>query len=113
VRAFARALFVEIANGSDPQAVADSSMDSIGLLPAPVRQALEAGNWRAAWHACAPFLGAEEWKKIDQGLNQNQEATAWCEAFAKAVPDDEPAMATNGVGGDDDDDEGDTENEDD
>jgi hypothetical protein len=90
VELFLAQLLEETEVESDPAAVVDSLGDSIGLLPLPVRAALDRGDWRAAWTACAPFIGPEKWNDLDGVLSQSTGAQTWLAEFAAAcVPEDD------------------------
>lgn len=91
---FVGSLISEARNGSDAATVADRLADQAGLLPPTVRQGIEAGNWRAAWQAMAPFLG-EGWHGLDSLLVADAAASQWvqeciAELAAVLADDGEP-----------------------
>lgn len=85
VRAFVQQLVEELSVGSEPESVADELAAAVGLLPAPVRQGLDAGSWRQAWQAILPFVGAAEWNQVDAFLASSPVSTEWLDKFALAL----------------------------
>lgn len=100
VESFLAQLVEEATLGSSPDAVANALDESIGLLPASVREPLDEGNWRAAWSACAQILGGEKWNELDASLQQSTEVQLWLEAFAASCQQEpeEPEERKNAEG---------------
>ena len=92
VREFVQQIAQEVAVGADAQAVADGLADQVALLPGPIRSALDAGQWGAAWSAVQPYLDAEELQTLEPFM-QSAEVAQWLGAFAEA-------LALEDVGGD-------------
>lgn len=93
--AFLQAIMQEAETGSDPEAAAELLEQSASMLPAPIREAIGTGNWRTAWQAFAPIIGAPEWGSIDTLLAASAERGAWLSAFVAELaaiwnePDDD------------------------
>jgi hypothetical protein len=94
-REFVQRLAQEIAVGADPGAVADGLADGVALLPAPLRTALDAGQWAPAWDACQQYLEPDEREALQPWM-ESPDVQAWLSDFAAALrlEDDAAPAAT-------------------
>lgn len=93
VHAFVARVVTEAANGSDPDAVADGLADDVGLLPLPLRAALDVGDAKRMLAVARSYLAPEAATALDELLRSTPSAMTWLDQFALAMAIESPAPA--------------------